>query len=142
MLFKMAFHFLPSKTSWHPSYLEAVPHQTQCPESPSTADTIVNQRNAHKSGPKEMFETSEERLRGNTSHSATECFPRWPHTFYLPTPPGTLAIYCTSTLHQFASPDAPSRQCILSLCSPVHLLLLVVDVLPGLRTSTSSSARC
>ena len=88
----MASHILPSKTSWHPSYVEAVLHETQCPASRSTADPIVNQRNAHISRSKTMFQTSEARQRGNTRHSAKQCFSRWPFTFFLPRPPGTLAI--------------------------------------------------
>ena len=51
----MVSHILPSKTFWFPSYLKAVLHPRQCPESPSTADTIVNQRNAEKSGPKKTM---------------------------------------------------------------------------------------
>ena len=41
---------------------------------------------------KPMIQTSQERLRGNTRHSATECFPKWPHTFFLLRPPGTLNV--------------------------------------------------
>ena len=37
-----------------------------------------------------MLQTSAERLRENTPNSATECFPRWPHTFFLPRPPEDL----------------------------------------------------
>ena len=47
---------------------------------------------------KTMFQTSAERLGGNTRHSATECFPRWPRTFFLPRLPGTLAMSRQSSM--------------------------------------------
>ena len=47
---------------------------------------------------KTMFRASEERLLGNTRHSEAERFPRWPHTVFLPRPPGTLAILRQSSV--------------------------------------------
>ena len=67
----MTSHILPSKTFWLPNYLEAALHQRQCPESRSTADTIVNLSNAEmltQSSIREMLQSSEVRLRGLVKH--------------------------------------------------------------------------